>query len=129
MKKSSPHKLRFLLDANLSRLLIADLSGQFPFDVIHASEASRRSMTDEEIVEFAKKEKRIIVTHDLDYGEIYYLKERGNIGVIMLRLKDQTTPRVLQRLTRFFSSTRFQSVDLTKNLVILTEDCVRIFTP
>lgn len=86
-------------------------------------------MTDEEIVGFAKKEKRIIVTHDLDYGEIYYLKERGNIGVIMLRIKDQTTPSVLQRVSRFFSSTRFQSMDLSKSLVILTEDRVRIFTP
>src|SRR5512144_2177385 len=42
----------------------------------------------------AKREQRVIVTLDQDFGEIYYLRERGRVGVLVLRLRDQTVASV-----------------------------------
>jgi len=69
-------------------------------------------MSDEEAIKLSKSQKRIIVTHDLDYGEIYYLKEQGKIGVIQLRLTDQTTQNTLKKLTQFLDSKKSKSVEL-----------------
>src|SRR3989338_699134 len=91
VKKSSLPKHSFLLNANLSRKIVHSLTEVTGFSFIHISDISNKNLSDSEIVEIAKKQKSIIVTHDLDYGEIYYLKEQGKIGVIMLRLSDKTS--------------------------------------
>ena len=129
MKKSSPPNYRFLLDANLSRKLVITLSELTGFDFMHISTISEKSIPDSQIVEIAKDGRRIIITHDLDYGEIYYLKERGRIGVIMLRLRDQTSDNVIQRLNSFLRSSECKKSDLSTSLVIIEEEKTRIFSP
>lgn len=105
------------------------MSQNFDFDIKHISDFSSDSLTDQEIVEIAKNEHRIIVTHDLDYGEIYYLKEQGKIGVIMLRLKDQTTLNVVKVLNSFFTNKEFKTSDPSKSLFIISEENTRVFSP
>ena len=129
MKKFSPHKYRILLDANLSRKLVPTLSKLTGFDFMHISTISEKSIPDSQIVEIAKDGRRIIISHDLDYGEIYYLKERGRIGVIMLRLRDQTSDNVIQRLNSFLRSSECKKSDLSTSLVIIEEEKTRIFSP
>ena len=129
MKKFSPHKYRILLDANLSRKLVPTLSKLTGFDFMHISTISEKSIPDSQIVEIAKDGRRIIISHDLDYGEIYYLKERGQIGVIMLRLRDQTSDIVIQRLHSFLCSSECKKSDISTSLVIIEEEKTRIFSP
>ncbi len=128
-KKSIPHKFKFLLNANISRKISFYFSSEYSLDCKHISSFSNQSFTDQEVVNIAKKEQRVIITHDLDYGEIYYFKEQGQIGVIMLRLKDQTTNNVIMRLSDFFSSNQFTNLDLNHNLVVISEKTIRIFSP
>lgn len=129
MRKSSLPKYRFLINANISRKAVSLLSEKFPFDFQHVSSLSAAILSDEEIVKIAKRDKMIIITHDLDYGEIYYLREQGKLGVIMLRLPDQTTNNVMSKLSSFFQSKDFQNTDLWKSLVIISEENIRIFSP
>lgn len=68
-KKSSLRKCRFLLNANISRSLSSPLGNSINFDVLHTSDISNHVLSDEEIVKIAKRQKRIIITHDHDYGE------------------------------------------------------------
>ena len=85
-------------------------------------------MPDEEIIAIAKRKHWIIITHDLDYGEIYYLRERGAIGVIMLRLEDQRSLRVVTRLRDFFTSKDALKHDLHQSLVIISDERIRILS-
>ena len=96
---------------------------------MHISKISDKSIPDSQIVEIAKDGRRIIITHDLDYGEIYYLKERGQIGVIMIRLRDQTSDNVIQRLHSFLCSSECKKSDISTSLVIIEEEKIRIFSP
>ena len=64
---------KFLLDVNLSPQTGAFLRETFAFDVVRSTPPD---LPDEEIVARAKREQRVIVTLDQDFGEIYYLRER-----------------------------------------------------
>ncbi len=46
-----------------------------------------RGLSDSEVVGLAKREGRVIITHDLDFGEIYHAASGGEVGVIVLRLR------------------------------------------
>jgi hypothetical protein len=67
----------------------------------------------------------VIVTFDQDFGEIYHFRERGRLGVIVLRPEDQTVESVNNLLDRFFPI-QAPTIDLDTSLVILSESRVRI---
>lgn len=128
VKKSSRPNYCFFIDANISRTIVPVLQKRYTSAFVHVCEYSDASLTDAEIIAIAKKNNWIIITHDLDYGEIYYLKERGAVGVIMLRLEDQRTPHVAERLGEFFMSINAQKYDLHRSLVIISDDRIRILS-
>lgn len=127
-KKSSQIKHHFLLNANISKTIILILEENLPHEFIHISNISSQAYTDQEIIKIAKKLRLIIITHDLDYGEIYYLKEQGRFGVIMLRLSNQTSQNVVLKLIEFFKNDKYKKSDLTKSLVIISDKKTRIFS-
>jgi predicted nuclease of predicted toxin-antitoxin system len=82
-------------------------------------------LRDREVVTLAKLEGRVIVTFDLDFGEIYHAEQRGRVGVIILRIRDQTVDSVNRVLERFFES-EAANIPLERSLVIIEETRVRI---
>ena len=66
------HKL--LLNANLSPETAQVLREKFNFDVVCLLEENIGALSDKDVVEKAKREKRIIVTSDLDFGEMYHFE-------------------------------------------------------
>ena len=119
--------MKFLLDANISHET-ANFLRQFNFDVKSLIEANLSHLTDAEVVELAKKEKRIIITFDLDFAEIFYFLEQKHFGVIILRLKDQRVESVNQVLGSFIKYCKLSknSNKFNKSLLILNETGVRI---
>ena len=95
---------RFLLDANLSPETAAYLRATFGFDVVDLLTLGQSHLTDREIVAMAKRESRVVITFDLDFGKIYHRWERGQIGAMVLRLEDQTVESVNLVLGRFFAN-------------------------
>ena len=78
---------KFLLDANLSPETREYLDKTFHFDTIDLLTEGKSDFSDDQVVDFAKNEHRVIITFDQDFGEIYYLKERGSIGAIVLKTR------------------------------------------
>ncbi len=74
-----------------------------------------------------KREGRIILTHDLDFGEIYYFAERSEIGIIVLRLRHQTVEAVNDVLERFLKAKVLGEEELQRALVILSENTYRVY--
>ena len=117
--------VKFLLDANLSPKTRQHLIEKFNFDIIDLITENKHGLTDEEVIKFAKKEKRVIITFDLDFGEIYYFSERGKVGIIVLRIMDQTVESVNKVLDKFFQK-EAKNIDLEKSLVIIDDNKIRI---
>lgn len=79
---------------------------------------------DQDVIELAQKENRIIITFDKDFGEIYYFHKEKSITVIVLSVEDQTAEAVNLLLDRFFSL--ISDAKITNKLIILYEHRYRI---
>jgi len=119
---------KFPLDANLSVQTKAYLRDTFGFDVLHVKDLLPISSLDDAVLAAAKREQRVVITFDQDFGEIYYLRKRGQFGAIVLELEDQTVESVNRVLAHFFHR-EAAGIDLDHSLVVLETDRVRIVRP
>ena len=118
--------IKFLLDANLSSET-AEFIRNFNYDVKSILEENLGQISDEKVIKLAKKEKRIIITHDLDFGEIYHFKEEEKIGILVLRLKNQTVEVVNNILAKFLNKKVLEKRKLEKSLIIINEFSYRVY--
>ncbi|TEU18558.1 MAG: hypothetical protein E3J21_05715 [Anaerolineales bacterium] len=84
-------------------------------------------LSDREIVALAKREGHVILTHDLDFGQIYYFVERGTVGILVLRLRHQTVEVVNDVLGRFLRTKALTEQQLRRSLVTLSETVYRVY--
>jgi len=79
---------KFLLNANLSRET-KDFLKILGYEAETVAKFSLGKAKDQEIVKFAQKHGYIIITLDMDFGEIYYFASQPPIGIVILKLKNQ----------------------------------------
>jgi predicted nuclease of predicted toxin-antitoxin system len=88
-------------------------------DVEHLAEVGLEKLSDREVLHRAAKERRAVITFDLDFGDLIAASGRSLPSVIVLRLADQrpvsATPRILSALTRFGEA-------LEKGALLVIED-------
>lgn len=78
--------MKFIANENFlkaSFLILKDLG----YDIQHIGETNP-SITDEEVIEIATSENRVIITFDRDYGELIFKNNFKVPGVIYLRVFD-----------------------------------------
>ena len=89
--------MRFLADMGVSTTTLVALR-QNGHDVEHLSELGLHQMEDQDIVSRAKAQERVVLTFDLDFGEIMALAGSSRPSVILFRMRNQTPPVVTERL-------------------------------
>jgi predicted nuclease of predicted toxin-antitoxin system len=75
--------MNFLADESCAGPIIRALR-ESGHDVVAISEIARGA-TDEEVLERALNEKRVLITEDRDFGELVYARGRSSAGVILVR--------------------------------------------
>ena len=117
--------MKLLADMGISPRVIEELRRK-GHDAIHLQEQALNRMTDGDILEKAREESRILLTHDLDFGELLAASGGHLPSVIIFRLKDMRAPNVSRHL---FSLLNQQSEALNNGAVCsVTERKVRIRT-
>lgn len=123
--------MRFLLDENISPET-ADILTNKGHDVLAIIDSEYRGIADEEVVNLAQREGRIIVTQDLDFGDIYFFSAHGELGIIVLRKKGiQTVESINAMLSKFLDSNELKELGeerLLCSLVIVDDKKIRILT-
>lgn len=89
--------MRFLADMGVAVHLVQWLREQ-GHDAIHLREQGLQRLPNGAIFEKAAAEGRIVLTFDLDFGEIVALSGGRNTSVILFRLHNTRTQHVLERL-------------------------------
>jgi len=117
--------LRFLLDANLS-YETADFLNSMGHDVKTAAHFGLEKEEDIEIAKRAMKEKRILVTLDQDFGEIFYFSTKKKFWVIVLKLRNQTVESVNGTLDWLLKTRILEKKEFQNTLMIIEEGRVRI---
>ncbi len=88
--------MRFLVDANLSPRVAEWLRDQ-GHDAVHVFEIGLNEAGDHRILEEAVSRRQILLTVDLDFGEIV-ARSSGGASVLILRLRSAATATVVRRL-------------------------------
>ena len=89
--------MRFLADMGVDRRVVRWLS-DLGNDAIHLSEQGLHTLPDPAVFDKAHTENWILLTFDLDFGEILALSRRGAVSVELFRLHNTRTPHVIERL-------------------------------
>jgi len=76
--------MKLILDADIPRSFLSQLKDK-GFDVIDVRNLSAAPLQDEEIFKVASKEKRILITRDLDFSNILHYPPSKSPGIIVLR--------------------------------------------
>ena len=82
-KRGRGKKARFLIDKNVDRE-VADALRRLRWNVHHAEESELGTHEDEDIYAFARSERRVLLTHDLDFLDDRRFPLRLSPGVIVL---------------------------------------------
>ena len=88
--------MKLLLNMNLPRQLGELLSG-LGHDCRHVADLGMSSSEDEEIIRYARSAGQIILTHDLDYGDLLAFSGEQRPSVIIFRLRDVSVGNLMRR--------------------------------
>ena len=90
--------MNFIVDECTGPRVVHWLRGQ-GHDVISIFEQARGA-TDLMVLEMAVLEKRVLITNDKDFGEMVFKDGLKHMGVVLLRLKDETPKNKIRTLER-----------------------------
>lgn len=110
--------MRFLADAGISPRTVEFLR-QRGHDAVHVRELAMQRAADRRLTEKARADERIVLTFDLDFGEILALGVVDRPSVVIFRLEDERAVSVNRRLEAVLSE---QSKALEHGALILVED-------
>src|SRR6266508_389496 len=110
--------MRFLADAGVS-LRTVEFLNQLGHEAIHVRTLGLQRAPDPDVVERARADASIVLTFDLDFGEVLALGVLDKPSVIIFRLADERPASVNQRLEAVLKE---RSADLESGALILVED-------
>ena len=115
--------MKFLLDMGLAQSTARFLRSQ-GHDATHLRDQDLHRLTDQLIVEKALREKRVILTHDLDFGRIVALTRNQLPSVVTFRLDNMQADQV----NRYLQEVITRSADDLESgaLISVTEQAVRM---
>jgi predicted nuclease of predicted toxin-antitoxin system len=89
--------MRFLADMGVSQRVVEWLRAE-SHDVVHLRDEGLQTLPNGEIYKKARVEGRIVLTFDLDFGEIVAESAGSIVSVILFRLRNARAARVMQAL-------------------------------
>ena len=110
--------MRFLADMGVAQRIVQWLRVE-GHDVVHLSDEQLHRLPNGEIFVKAEAERRIILTFDLDFGEIVASSGGRSVSVVLFRLHNTRTPHVMDRLRKVLQES---AQALEEGAVIVVEE-------
>jgi predicted nuclease of predicted toxin-antitoxin system len=115
--------MKFLADMGISPKSVTFLQS-LGHDAVHLHEQGLDRLEDSTILEKARNEGRVLLTHDLDFGELMAASGAQLPSVVIFRLRNMRPERVNRHLKEIVSQHRY-SLD-EGAILSVTEDQIRI---
>ena len=117
--------LKLLLDANLSPKTAKFLQS-LGYEATTVAQFQLGLADDETIVKYAAAHGHIIITFDLDFGYLFRFLFPYEVGIVVLRLENQTVEPANAALKRLLD-TRLLDDDINqKALIVVDETTIRV---
>lgn len=101
--------MKLLFDENFEKT-VADYFRSQGHDIVYIGE-DELGTNDELIIKRAFKEKRVIITNDLDFGYLVFGSKRRHAGVVLFRLQPQKIETKMRTLEFLFKHYHHQLSD------------------
>ncbi len=115
--------MRFLADMGISPRTVDFLRAQ-GHDAIHMHEERLDQLPDPEILGKAHHEQRVVLTHDLDFGELMAASGGGLPSVVIFRLRNMRPEKVNVYLRQIV--THHQTAPERGAIIAVTERQIRV---
>jgi predicted nuclease of predicted toxin-antitoxin system len=109
--------MKFLLDMNLSPDWLAEFEHRH-IEAVHWSQVGDIQAPDSAIMQYARENKFVVFTHDLDFGALLAATNASSPSVIQIRTQD-ITPQFLA--DKFFAVTAQFQEQLTDGALIIVD--------
>jgi predicted nuclease of predicted toxin-antitoxin system len=110
--------MRFLADMGVSQLVVEWLRAN-GHESVHLRDEGLQRLPNGEIFQKAGREQRIVLTFDLDFGEILAGSRGQIVSVVLFRLRNTRTNFVIQRLDEVLN---LSSAELSRWAIVIVED-------
>jgi predicted nuclease of predicted toxin-antitoxin system len=110
--------MRFLADVGISRST-AEALRQRGHSALHLREEGLHRLPDHEILELAQREGRVVLTFDLDFGDLLAAGAHTLPSVVIFRLQNQTPSSVTPKLLDLI---RERKAELEAGAVVIIEE-------
>lgn len=115
--------MKFLIDMPVSPELVKTLEKR-GHAAVHAQDAGLAEADDSEIVTRARQESRIIVTADLDFGQLLAMSNADGPGIILFRGGNYSEREMRELLEKVLTSVDNQL--LPKSICVVDKKRVRV---
>lgn len=110
--------MRFLADAGISPKTV-DFLKRLGHEAIHVRTLGLQRASDAQVVQRARADGSIVLSFDLDFGDLLALGVRDKPSAILFRLADERAEAVNERLSAILSE---RITELESGALILVED-------
>jgi predicted nuclease of predicted toxin-antitoxin system len=110
--------MRFLADMGVSQRVVEWLRAR-GHDAVHLRDEGLQRLPNGEIFQKASREARVVLTFDLDFGEILAASGGQIISVVLFRLHNTRADFVIQRLDAVLNQS---SAELSQGAIVVVED-------
>ena len=114
--------MRFLLDESADFRLAGFLT-DLGHDVTAIARDYPPSLPDDQVLQIAQHEQRILITNDRDFGELIVRERLPHAGVVLFRTHSKSLASQIAGLRLVLA---YPPVDLTSNLLVVNEQGVRV---
>ena len=117
--------MRFLTDQDVYQTPISYLKN-LGHDVIRAKDIGFERASDNDILERAAKDQRILITRDKDFGALTFVSRINSSGIILLRITPDTINSVHEELSRLLNE--HPEGNFKHTFIVIEPGCHRIRT-
>lgn len=110
--------MKLLADMGISMTTVRELR-RWGYDAVHLREENLQRLQDDKILHKAKSESRVILTFDLDFGDLLVHGHHELPSVIIFRLHNQTPSNVTPKIRYLVEQ---KKAELEKGALILAEE-------
>ena len=115
--------MKFLADMGISVVTVDYLRSQ-GYDAVHLREQGLHKLEDPAILQKARMEQRILLAHDLDFGDLLAASGAVLPSVVIFRLRDMRPANVNRHLEALLAE---RSVELEQGVIVsVTEGRIRM---
>lgn len=113
--------MQFLADENVEWPIVMKLR-RLGYDIKAIKEISAGT-DDEAVLQLAFKEKRILLTNDMDFGRLVLHQKKNSAGVVLMRFSNESSAQKIKAIEHLL---KFHSEKLAKHFTVISEEQIKI---